>query len=127
MAALRRMLTGDIKKQVDLNISKIVGYDQLRSIVMNWAVDRKLERDKKDDPMDIDAVRAHTGWENDESWLWDTSPNDDWPEAGQDYSGDETHDVNSIGKGGNGNGKGGKSKGTLLHLDYVSFSVLFAV
>ena len=53
MAAIRKMLTGDIKRHVDLHISKITGYDMLRSTIMNWAVDRKLDRDRNDDLMEL--------------------------------------------------------------------------
>lgn len=84
------MLTGDIKKHVDLHISKIAGYDQLRSTVMNWAVDRNVERDRKGDPMDNGAVRESSGWNEKESWSWETDPNSGCPESGQERSENET-------------------------------------
>ena len=105
MVALRRMLTGDIKRHVDLHISKITGYDVLRSTIMKWAVDRK------DDPMDTD----HAEWaQDDEAWSWDTSsPTDgDWEDGSLEAQGDEAMDVGAVGKGGKGKGgKGGKSAG----------------
>ena len=58
MVAIRRMLTGN---------SKITSYDMLRSTIMKWAVDRKLERDRKDDPMDIDQAEA-------EGYRWSLRP-----------------------------------------------------
>ena len=104
MAALRKMLTGDIKKHVDLHISKITGYDTLRSTIMNWAIDRKLERDRKDDPMETNNVGEGT---TDEDWGdWDGY----WAEQGGAPSDEPAPEVNSIGKGYNG-GKGSKGGG----------------
>ena len=84
MAAIRKMVTGDIKRHVDLHISNITSYDMLRSTIMNWAVDRKLERDRQDDPMD--TSHAEWGPEDESSWSWDTSsPGDgDWEEHSHD-------------------------------------------
>ena len=77
---------------------------------MNWAVDRKLERDRKDDPMDTD--HAEWGPEDDSSWSWETSsPGDtDWEDARPDSQGDDVHDASAIGKGGKGKGKGKGAK-----------------
>ena len=47
MAAVRSLLAGDIKKHVDLKASEITSHEQLSSIIMSWAVERKLERDRK--------------------------------------------------------------------------------
>ena len=104
MAALRKMLTGDIKKHVDLHISKITGYDSLRSTIMNWAIDRKLERDRKDDPMDTSHVGDSS---NDDDWNgWDGY----WGEQETATSGEPTPEVNSVGKGQKG-AKGSKGGG----------------
>ena len=104
MAAIRRMLTGDIKKHVDLHISKITGYESLRSTIMNWAIDRKLERDRKDDPMDTSHVgdgSADDDWGN-----WDGY----WAEQGDAPSDEPAHEVNSIGKSNKGSKGGGKGQ-----------------
>ena len=107
MAALRKMLTGDIKKHVDLHISKITGYDSLRSTIMSWAIDRKLERDRKDDPMDTNHVGDSS---NDDDWNdWDGY----WGEQGDAASDEPAPEVNSIGKsykGGKGSKGGGKGQ-----------------
>ena len=68
MAAIRSILTGDITRHVDLEISELKTYTQLRSTIMNRAVDRKLEKDRKSDPMDIGQAEGthadHTGSDN---------------------------------------------------------------
>ena len=131
MAAIRRMLTGDIKRHVDLEISKISNYEQLRRTIMNWAVDRKPEKDRKDDPMDRNDVspgednyhpyaktttgNQHTGAQaatGEEAWGLNWQWNDNWDDQWE-------WDCNMISKGkGKGKGwwtpnqgKGGKSKG----------------
>ena len=63
MAAVRRMLTGDIKRHVELEATKITTYQQLRSTIMNWAIGRKLERERKSDSdMDIGAASGRIKW-----------------------------------------------------------------
>ena len=47
MAAVRGMLTGDIKRHVDLESTKIKTYQQLRTTIMNWAVGKKLEKERR--------------------------------------------------------------------------------
>ena len=104
MAALRKMLTGDIKKHVDLHISKITGYESFRSTIMNWAIDRKLERDRKDDPMDTNHVGDSS---NDDDWNdWEGY----WGEQEDAASVEPTPEVNSVGKGSKG-AKGSKGGG----------------
>ena len=44
MAAVRNLLMGDIKRHVDLKASELKSYEQLRSSIMSWAVERKLEK-----------------------------------------------------------------------------------
>ena len=55
MTALKKILCGDIKKHIELREEEIKGYDELRKIIMNWAVNKKLEKSKHD-PMDIGGV-----------------------------------------------------------------------
>ena len=112
MAALRKMLTGDIKKHVDLEISKIKTYQDLRSTIMNWAVDRKLEKERKDE--DLGEIDDDFSWEktdqghSDESWgLYQVMA---------ELMGGNEDEINMIGKGkGKGKSKGkagGKGKGS---------------
>ena len=68
MAAVRRMLTGDIKRHVELESTKITTYQQLRSTIMNWAIGRKLERERKSDDMDIGAASGDQDSDEDSSW-----------------------------------------------------------
>ena len=77
----------------------------LKSTIMNWAVERKLERDRKDDPMDIDHGEADEhgsqDQEGDPSWSmgdqWAT-----WNESQIEPPWEELPEANSIGKGGKG-------------------------
>ena len=56
MTALKKILCGDIKKHIELREEDIKSYDELRKIIMNWAVNKKLEKAKQHDPMDIGRV-----------------------------------------------------------------------
>ena len=55
MTALKKILCGDIKKHIELREEDIKDYNELRKIIMNWAVNKKLEK-AKHDPMDIGGV-----------------------------------------------------------------------
>ena len=68
MAAVRRKLTGDIKRHVELESTKITTYQQLRSTIMKWAIGRKLERERKSDDMDIGAASGEQESNDDDSW-----------------------------------------------------------
>ena len=58
MTALKCILVGDIKKHIELREEDIKTYEELRSIVMKWAVNKKIEKDKGHAPMDIGAVQG---------------------------------------------------------------------
>ena len=54
MTALRCLLVGDIKRHIDLREGEINTYQELRNCIMNYAVARKLEKERNGNaPMDI--------------------------------------------------------------------------
>ena len=56
MTSLKRRLCGDIKKHVELQ-EDFKSYEELRSTIMRWATNKKLEKDRqKSDPMDCSNV-----------------------------------------------------------------------
>ena len=56
MTALKCILVGDIKKHIELREEELKTYDEMRSIIMKWAVNKKIEKDKGHAPMDIGKV-----------------------------------------------------------------------
>ena len=50
MAALKMMLTEDIKRHVESKEEDIKNYADLRSVVMKWAIIRKTEHERKSGP-----------------------------------------------------------------------------
>ena len=121
MTALKCILVGDIKKHIELREEEIKNYDEMRSIIMKWAVNKKIEKDKGHAPMDIgkveealekevrfslpnqemwEGVNGYSQWETfeDGDWVMETS----WADEGQG-------DVSMVSKGdGKGKGKFGK-------------------
>ena len=56
MTSLKRLLCGDIKKHVELQ-EEFKSYEELRTTIMRWATNKKLEKDRqKSDPMDVGNV-----------------------------------------------------------------------
>ena len=107
MAAVRNLLVGDIKKHVDLKESEITSYEHLRSIIMSWAVERKLEKDRKGDFAGaLDDEEQQKAWEENPNWIM-------LQEAINQLSGwDDTQDeINYASKGNYGKSKGKGSKG----------------
>ena len=88
MTALQSILCGKIKKHVEYCEEEFKSYDELRSTVMKWAVNKKIEKDRsKGDPMDtsaIDQIDGMQAWWSDVAQPWRTdemqSGGDWWPE-----------------------------------------------
>ena len=56
MTAIKRMLCGDIKKQIEYRDEDFKSYEDLRSTIMRWAITKKIEKDRKShDAMDVDG------------------------------------------------------------------------
>ena len=116
MTALKKILCGDIRKHIELREEEIKSYDELRKIIMNWAVNKKLEKSKHD-PMDIGAV-------NDDEPLYQLTEMEELTKLLETYNvgiggleDEEGDDIDAVAKG-KGRGKGqkgyqgkGKAKG----------------
>ena len=104
MTVLKCILVGDIKKHIELREEDIKTYDELRAIIMKWAVNKKIEKDKGHAPMDIGAVQDEGNWGTGDDDDWDRMTGPDWEgdwTLGQ-YSQEGGWDVNVVGKGGKG-------------------------
>ena len=56
ITALRMMLCGEIQKSVEYREKEFKTYDELRSVVMKWAINRKIENERAGhDPMDLQS------------------------------------------------------------------------
>lgn len=55
IAAVKCILTGNIKTHIDLKIDSIKPYDDLRNEIMAYAISKRIEKERGDD-MDIDAA-----------------------------------------------------------------------
>ena len=69
MTALRMMLCGEIQKSVEYREKEFKTYDELRAVVMKWAVNRKIENERANhDPMDCNHAQDQqwpdSSWEN---------------------------------------------------------------
>ena len=106
MTALRMMLCGETQKSVEYREKDFKTYDDLRSVVMKWAINRKIESERADyDPMDCKQTQDCN---TPEQW--------EWPASNLENSAPtEPTDVNymhSKGKcGSKGGSKGGKGPG----------------
>ena len=121
---MKCILIGDIKKHIELREEEIKTYDEMRQIVMKWAINKKIEKDKGHAPMDIGKVEEaqerakvlekevrfplpeQTTWEGGKEYSqWETFEGGDWV---LETSWEQEEDVNMVSKGG-GKGKFGKA------------------
>ena len=58
MTALKCILCGDIKKHIELREDDLKTYEQMREIVMKWAVPKRIEKERGHVPMDIDQAEG---------------------------------------------------------------------
>ena len=56
MTAIKCLLVGEIKRHVNLREEEIETYQELRNIVMKYAVNRRIEKERGNDPMEVDAA-----------------------------------------------------------------------
>ena len=104
MTALQSILCGEIQKNVEHREKEFKTYEDLRGVVMRWAINRETENERAGlDPMDCNLA----GGDRQEDWL-----NAEWPTA--EESEQPTTDLNFVEKG-NGDAKGtGKCTGMLF-------------
>ena len=78
MTALHGILCGEIQKNVEYREKEFSTYDELRSTVMRWAINKKIEKERhtRGDPMDTNqAEDAYTA----EEWVQWESNDCQWP------------------------------------------------
>ena len=105
MTALTMMLCGEIKKSVEHREKEFKTYEELRTIAMNWAINRKIENERSvHDPMDCNQAQE---WGAQEDWGWPAGIQEEMSPPPM-----EVNYVNAKGKGkGDWNSKGGKGLG----------------
>ena len=127
MAAMRQLLVGDIKRHIELKEDELSTYAEMRTCVMKWAVLKRIEKERKPDPMQLDAVDEPKGNSEEErekerlaslQGSWNSSygygPDGQW---GDDWSQGEANYVGKRGKGkGKGKGKDCYNCGKIGHL-----------
>ena len=77
MTALKMMLCGQIKKSVEYREKEFKTYEEFRTVVMKWAINRKIENERSTgDAMDCNHVPTgnwEPSWGNPEEWNWSES------------------------------------------------------
>ena len=112
MSALKQLLCGDIRKHIDLKEQELRTYAEMRSAIMTWAVNKRLEKERESGVQDMDCGHIAGGAKSDPAHGGGQAEVY-WPEDAGWMQGD----VNYIkGGGGNGYGKslGGKGYGKSL-------------
>ena len=56
MTAIKSLLVGEIKRHVTLREDELETYQQLRNVVMKYAVNRRIEKEKGNIPTEADAA-----------------------------------------------------------------------
>ena len=127
MTAIQGIPCGEIQKSVEYREKEFTTYDELRSAVMKWAVNKKIEKERsiRGDPMDTSQVeKSEDAWSA-LSNAWETGNLGNWETSGEESKGEESEEIdyaqNGKGKGrgkgtggkGNPGGKGGKGKGQI--------------
>ena len=60
------MLCGEIQKSVEYREKEFKTYEELRAVVMKWAINRKIENERSQhDPMDCNQAQPLTQGEQD--------------------------------------------------------------
>ena len=120
MTALQSILCGEIKKQVEYREVEFKSYDELRSMVMKWAVNKRIEKDRsKNDPMDTDQIDGmQSWWPVDEVQPWQPGGMQSdcgwWPQQQQQQQQQQPEskdEINYLGKGQPYDNSKGKGKG----------------
>ena len=136
MTAIQGILCGEIQKSVEHREKEFQSYDELRSTVMKWAINKRIEKERnvRGDPMDCDAAdkedwskmteeewnAAAAAWYEQEQATWNETAGegkaDDIDYTGygkgfQPYAGGGIKGWKGDGKGFKGGFKGGKGYG----------------
>ena len=77
MTAIKCLLVGEIKRYVTLKEDELDTYQQLRNVVMKYAINREIEKKRSGNAMDIDAAEDY----NDEA-------TNNWTTGGVDMTAD---------------------------------------
>ena len=66
MKALHAILCGEIQKNVEYREKEFRTYEELRSTVVKWAINKKIERERstRGDPMDTKQAEDYTSGED---------------------------------------------------------------
>ena len=56
MTAIKCLLVGEIKRHVTLREDELETYQQLRDVVMKYAVNRRIEKERGNTAMEVDAA-----------------------------------------------------------------------
>ena len=105
ITALKCLLMGDIKRHVELKEEDLKTYDQIRTYIMAWAVNKRIEKERGHAPMELGSVETPVlgqRWQDshDEGWNW---PGD---MEGENWSEGTLGELDMVGKG---KGKYGKA------------------
>ena len=109
MTALQSILCGEIPKSVEYREKDFKTYDELRSTVMRWAINKKIENERttQGDPMECNQAEQSEKW-------WECPPcgGDCWNPTGAPAEEKSTgiRDIDYTGKGGKGKEKGSWGK-----------------
>ena len=118
MTALKMMLCGEIQKSVEYREKEFRTYEELRSVVMKWAINQKIQNERtQHDPMDCSHVPWNSAipqeWGNPEDWK--SAADAAWGPSTPEQNAESPIDVDyaqSKGKGkGDWNPQGGKGQG----------------
>ena len=116
MSALKQLLCGDIRKHIDLKEQELKTYAEMRSAIMTWAVNKRLEKERDNGVQDMDCGRV-AGGENNDAAHGGGTYGGQWPEDAGWMQGDINYMKGGYGKGygksfgGKGGGKFGGGKG----------------
>ena len=118
ITALKCLLLGDIKRHVELKEEDLKTYDQIRSYIMAWAVNKRIEKERGHAPMELGSVEAlEKKWQesSEEDWSWKGSM------EGDDWSEETMGELDMVGKGKGKYGKGGwQQKGGWTQQQYLA-------
>ena len=69
MSALHAILCGEIQKNVEYREKDFKTYEELRSTVMRWAINKKIEKERstRGDPMDTNQAEEQSAGDD---WSW---------------------------------------------------------
>ena len=115
MTALKMILCGEIAKSVEHREKEFKTYEELRAVVMTWAINQKIQNDRtQNDPMDLSHVpwdSMTANWGTQEEWGLNNQPPNNSPTT------ETPTDLNYMKAkgGGKGDSKGGKGPGNALN------------